>query len=95
MDGVYSVEVLMKNPISTQAQPLQEFILDFQARTVVFRQHSQRFTRIEFRLLGRLFQQQSYLVPRQELLQTVWGLGYRFRWVPQEERTLERSIGKL
>ena len=118
MDGVYSIEALMKNPISTQAQPLQEFILDSQACTVIFRQYSQGLTRIEFRLLEQLFLHEGCLVPRLELLQavwgakvtvesrtvdshiarfrrkmraigtpafvieTVWGLGYRFRWVP-------------
>lgn len=118
MDGVYSVEALMKNSPSTQGQRIQEFILDSQSRTVVFRQHSQRLTRIEFRLLEQLFLHEGCLVPRLELLQavwgpkitveqrtvdshivrlrrklraigtqafvieTVWGLGYRFRWLP-------------
>jgi len=117
MDGVYSVETSMKNPILTQPQRVQEFILDSQARTVVFRQHSQRLTRIEFGLLEHLFQHEGCLVPHLELLQavwgaqvtmesptvnshivrlrrklraigtqvfvieTVWGLGYRFRWI--------------
>jgi DNA-binding response OmpR family regulator len=124
MDGVYSVEALMKNPTSTQAQRVPEFILDSQGSTEVFRQHSQRLTRIELRLLEHLFQHEGCLVPRLELLQavwaalvtvesptvnshivrlrrklraigtqvfvieTVWGLGYRFRCCP---RSKERS----
>ena len=63
----------MKNPTSTQAQRVQEFILDSQARTVVFRQHSQPLTRIEFRLLEQLFFHEGCLVPRLELLKAVWG----------------------
>ena len=63
----------MKSPILTRPQRVQEFILDSQARTVVFRQHSQRLTRIEFRLLEHLFQHEGFLVPRLELLQVVWG----------------------
>gem|GEM_PF-5633636 len=55
MDGVNSVEVLMKNPTATQAQRVQEFILDSRTRSVIFRQHSQRLTRIEFRLLEHVF----------------------------------------
>ena len=120
----------MKNPVSTQTQSVQEFILDSRTRTVKFRQYSQRLTYIEFRLMEHLLQHQGYLVSRQELLQavwgaqvsvelrtvdshivrlrrklrsfgtevcvieTVWGLGYRFRWVPQKEKKLERSMGK-
>ena len=118
MDGVYSVGALIKNSPSTQGQRIQEFILNSQSRTVVFRQHSQRLTRIEFRLLEQLFLHEGCLIPRLELLQavwsaqvtvesrtvdshivrlrrklraigtqafvieTVWGLGYRFRWLP-------------
>jgi len=72
MDGEYSVEAFMKNPISTQAQPVQEFILDSQGGTGEFRQHFQRLTRIEFRLLEHLFQHEGCLVPRLELLQAVY-----------------------
>jgi DNA-binding response OmpR family regulator len=90
MDGVYSVEDLMKNPISTRPQLVQEFILDSQARTVVFRQHSQRLTRIEFRLLEHLFQHEGCLVPRLELLQAVWGAQ-----VTVESRTVDSHIMRL
>ena len=79
MEGVYSGEVLMKNPISTQAQLIQEFILDSRTRRVVFRQHSQGLTRIELRFLEHFPQHEGCRVPRLELFQTVWGLGYRFR----------------
>ena len=73
MDGVYSVEASMKNPILTQAQRVPEFILDSQGSTEVFRQHSQRLTRIEFGLLEHLFQHEGCLIPHLELLQAVWG----------------------
>ena len=90
MDGVHSVEVLMKNPPSTQAQRIQELILDSQSRTVVFRQHSQRLTRIQFRLLEHLFQHEGCLVPRLELLQAVWGAQ-----VTVEPRTVDSHIVRL
>ena len=120
----------MTNPVSNKTQPIQEFSLDSRARTVIFRQNSQRLTRIEFRLLEHLFHHEGGLVSRPELLravwgvqvsvelrtidshivrlrrklrdlgtqafiiETVWGLGYRFRWVSSEEITFKRSIGK-
>ena len=90
MDRVYSVEVLMRNSISIQAQRVQEFILDSQPRRVVFRQHSQRLTRIEFRLLEHVFQHEGCLVPRLELLQAVWG-----DQVTVESRTVDSHIVRL
>ena len=90
MDRVYSVEALMKNPISTQAQRVQECILDSQGGTEVFRQHSQRLTRIEFRLLEHVFQHEGSLVPRLELLQAVWG-----DQVTVESRTVDSHIVRL
>ena len=90
MDGVYSVETLMENPTLTQARRVQEFILDSQTRTVVFRQHSQRLTRIEFRLLEQLFLHEGCLIPRLELLQTVWGAQ-----VTVESRTVDSHIVRL
>lgn len=63
----------MTSPVSTKAEPIQGFILDFRARTVIFRQNSQRLTRIELRLLEHLFQQQRYLVPCQDKLESAWG----------------------
>jgi len=90
MDRVYSVEVLMRNSISIQAQRVQEFILDSQPRRVVFRQHSQRLTRIEFWLLEHLFQHEGCLVPRLDLLQAVWG-----DQVTVESRTVDSHIVRL
>jgi two-component system phosphate regulon response regulator PhoB len=57
---------------------------------VVFRQHSQRLTRIEFRLLEHLFQHEGCLVPRLELLQAVWGAQ-----VTVEPRTVDSHIVRL
>ena len=80
----------MKNPLSTQVQPVQEFMLDSQTRTVTFRQHSQRLTPIEFRLLEHLYRQQSSLVSRLELWEAVWGVD-----VSVELRTVDSHIMRL
>ncbi len=80
----------MKNLAQSEFQPIPGLMLDPYTRSVVFRDHRQLLTRIEFRLLEQLCKLQGGLIHREDLLRNVWGIQ-----ISVEPRTVDSHIVRL